>query len=72
MRVALLLFCLCASTAALSAPIGETRYRLEGVHPYPTYADGEHLIRAGTIFQRAALRRFREIRRSVFVSARTD
>ena len=75
MRVALLL-CFAASTTAIAAPIGETRYRLEGVHSFSvadppwgdtptrtsTFADGEHLIRAGMIFQRVALRPYAEQR----------
>ncbi|MAE71192.1 MAG: hypothetical protein CME06_12095 [Gemmatimonadetes bacterium] len=60
MRIAPLL-CLAISTVAVAAPIGETRYRLEGLRSFSTrftstFADGEHLIRAGTIFQRVALR----------------
>ncbi|MAE72415.1 MAG: hypothetical protein CME06_18335 [Gemmatimonadetes bacterium] len=55
-----LTLCLAASAIALAAPIGETRYRLEGVRSYSSaatlsLADGEHLVRCGEIFQRVAI-----------------
>ncbi|MAE72246.1 MAG: hypothetical protein CME06_17475 [Gemmatimonadetes bacterium] len=59
MRIAPLL-CLAASTAALAAGLGETRYSLAGVRSYSaaftsSSADGEHLIRFGDVFQRVAI-----------------
>ena len=64
MRIALLISIATLSTTTLGAPIGETHYRLEAVRSLwsgtRSFADGEHLIRLGTIFQRVGLHPYAE------------